>query len=110
MADGSARAGAAAARLRDRGVEVLATDGTIAGALGALVARGVHSLLVEGGPTLQAACWAAGVVDRVSQLVGDRAFGPGCRTLGRAGLAERVGPANRAARARCPHGSRCLRD
>ena len=76
MADGSQRVGAAAAGLRDRGVEVLATDGTIAGALGALVKRGVHSLLVEGGPTLQAACWAAGVVDRVSQLVGDRAFGP----------------------------------
>ena len=68
---------AAAVGLRDRGVEVLATDGTIAAALGALVTRGVHSLLVEGGPTLQAACWAAGVVDRVSEIVGDRAFGPG---------------------------------
>jgi riboflavin biosynthesis pyrimidine reductase len=39
------------------------------------VARGVHSLLVEGGPTLQAACWNAGVVDRVSQLISDRALG-----------------------------------
>ena len=33
-----------------------------------------------------------------------------CRTLGRTGLAERVGPANGAARARYPHGSGCLRD
>jgi diaminohydroxyphosphoribosylaminopyrimidine deaminase/5-amino-6-(5-phosphoribosylamino)uracil reductase len=65
-----------AARLRDVGVDVIATDGTIGGALGTLAARGVHSLLVEGGPTLHAACWQAGVVDRVSQLVGDRAFGP----------------------------------
>jgi diaminohydroxyphosphoribosylaminopyrimidine deaminase/5-amino-6-(5-phosphoribosylamino)uracil reductase len=76
LAEEAHATGAAAARLRDLGVEVLDTDGSIAGALGALVKRGVHSLLVEGGPTLQAACWAAGVVDRVSELVGDRAFGP----------------------------------
>ncbi|AMY10981.1 Riboflavin biosynthesis protein RibD [Luteitalea pratensis] len=77
IADGLHADGAAAAGLRGRGVVVQATDGTISGALGALVARGVHSLLIEGGPTLQAACWAAGVVDRVSELVSDCAFGPG---------------------------------
>ncbi len=66
----------AATALRERGVEVVATDGTIAGALTALVERGVHSLLVEGGPTLQAACWQAGVVDRVSEIVAERALGP----------------------------------
>ena len=76
LADDAHASGATAAGLRARGVEVLATDGTIAGALGTLVSRGVHSLLVEGGPTLQAACWAAGVVDRVSEIVGDRGFGP----------------------------------
>ena len=65
-----------AARLRDVGVDVVATDGTIDGALATLAARGVHSLLVEGGPTLHAACWRAGVVDRISQLVGERALGP----------------------------------
>ncbi|BCS33898.1 riboflavin biosynthesis protein RibD [Luteitalea sp. TBR-22] len=63
-------------RLRARGVEVLATDGTVPGALRVLAARGVHALLVEGGPTLHAAFWAAGVVDRVSELVGDRVLGP----------------------------------
>jgi diaminohydroxyphosphoribosylaminopyrimidine deaminase / 5-amino-6-(5-phosphoribosylamino)uracil reductase len=76
LADAMAAGSAAAAPLRNEGVEVLVTDGTIGGAMHALVNRGVHALLVEGGPTLQAACWAAGVVDRVSQLVGDRAFGP----------------------------------
>jgi len=66
----------AAIALRDRGVEVLATDGTVPGALGVLVRHDVQALLVEGGPTLHAACWQAGVVDRVSQLVSDRVLGP----------------------------------
>jgi diaminohydroxyphosphoribosylaminopyrimidine deaminase/5-amino-6-(5-phosphoribosylamino)uracil reductase len=66
----------AAAALRDRGVEVLATDGTVPGALGVLVRRDVQSLLVEGGPTLHAAFWQAGVVDRVSELISDRILGP----------------------------------
>ncbi len=65
----------AARRLEDRGLEVVATDGTLHDGLRALVDRGIHSLLVEGGPTLQAACWTAGVVDRVSELVADRALG-----------------------------------
>jgi len=76
MADEAHASAAAAEALRGRGVEVLATDGTIAGALAALVTRDVHSLLVEGGPTLQAAFWTAGVVDRVSELVSDRELGP----------------------------------
>ena len=76
LAESTAAQGAAAACLRDQGVEVLGTDGTVTGGLVALVKCGVHSLLVEGGPTLHAACWKAGVVDRVSQLVGDRALGP----------------------------------
>lgn len=71
-----ATASTAAARLRDRGVEVIGTDGTVGGALAVLVRRDVHSLLVEGGPTLHAACWRAGVVDRVSELVSDRVLGP----------------------------------
>jgi diaminohydroxyphosphoribosylaminopyrimidine deaminase/5-amino-6-(5-phosphoribosylamino)uracil reductase len=66
----------AAGVLRAEGLEVLVTDGTVTGALGALVRRDVHSLLIEGGPTLHAACWQAGVVDRVSQLVSDRVLGP----------------------------------
>jgi diaminohydroxyphosphoribosylaminopyrimidine deaminase/5-amino-6-(5-phosphoribosylamino)uracil reductase len=73
-ADGAASASADV--LRTRGVEVLPTDGTVAGALAVLVGRQVHALLVEGGPTLHAAFWAAGVVDHLSQLVADRALGP----------------------------------
>jgi diaminohydroxyphosphoribosylaminopyrimidine deaminase/5-amino-6-(5-phosphoribosylamino)uracil reductase len=65
-----------ATRLRDLGVDVLATDGTVPGALSELVRRDVHALLVEGGPTLHRAFWQAGVVDRLSQLVSDRALGP----------------------------------
>lgn len=67
---------AAVDRLTAHGVDVVATDGTIVGGMRALVARGVHSLLVEGGPALQGACWQAGVVDRVSELVADHALGP----------------------------------
>ena len=70
-----AAASAKAESLRARGVEVVATDGTIAGALGVLVTRDVHALLVEGGPTLHAAFWQAGLVDRVSELVCDRVLG-----------------------------------
>ena len=66
----------AARRLRDRGVEVLVTDGTVRDGLRVLVGRDVQSLLVEGGPTLHTAFWQAGVVDRVSELVSDRALGP----------------------------------
>jgi diaminohydroxyphosphoribosylaminopyrimidine deaminase/5-amino-6-(5-phosphoribosylamino)uracil reductase len=42
-----------------------AADGFVAGALGALARLGVTSLTLEGGPTLHAAAWAAGLVDRV---------------------------------------------
>lgn len=69
-------AGPASAGLRARGVDVVGTDGTVPGALRVLASRGIHSLLVEGGPTLHAAFWAAGVVDRVSELVCDRVLGP----------------------------------
>ena len=65
-----------AATLRERGVEVLATDGTVRGGLALLAGRSLQSLLVEGGPTLHAACWQAGVVDQISELVGDQPLGP----------------------------------
>jgi diaminohydroxyphosphoribosylaminopyrimidine deaminase / 5-amino-6-(5-phosphoribosylamino)uracil reductase len=76
LADVDGASSPAAARLRDAGVEVLPTDGSVTDGLAVLARRGVHALLVEGGPTLHAACWQAGVVDRISQLVGDRALGP----------------------------------
>ncbi len=100
----------AACVLRDRGVEVVATDGTVPGALGALVRRDVHSLLVEGGPTLHAACWQAGVVDRVSQLVSDRVLGPDAVRWDVPAWLQRVGASSRAPRARRSSGSGCLRD
>ncbi len=77
LADASGASSNAAADLRTRGVDVVTTDGTVAGALRVLAGLGIHAVLVEGGPALHAACWAAGVVDRVSQIVSDRALGPG---------------------------------
>ena len=65
-----------AATLQDAGVAVLATDGSVIDGLRMLTTQGVQSLLVEGGPTLHAAFWQAGVVDRVSQLIGEVALGP----------------------------------
>ncbi len=65
-----------AATLRDRGLDLTATDGTVVDALRVLAARGLQSLLVEGGATLHAACWQAGVVDRVSEIVSGCALGP----------------------------------
>lgn len=51
------------------GAEVLRVDGegrvAIPALVAALAARGVTSLLLEGGPTLAGSFWAAGVVDRV---------------------------------------------
>lgn len=44
--------------------------------MAALLSRGVTSLLIEGGPRLQAACCEAGVVDRVRCYVGPHALGP----------------------------------
>lgn len=76
LAGAEAAAGGAASALRVAGVEVIATDGSVTGGLDALGRLGVQSLLVEGGPTLHAALWAAGTVDRVSQLIGQVALGP----------------------------------
>lgn len=49
-------------------------------ALGLLAARGVSSIMLEGGPTLHHAAWTAGVVDRVQMFTTPR-------TLGAKGLA-----------------------
>ena len=60
-------------------VIVKETDGSafLREALAVLAARGVTSLILEGGPTLHAAAWTAGVVDRVQMfqtphVLGDR--------------------------------------
>jgi diaminohydroxyphosphoribosylaminopyrimidine deaminase/5-amino-6-(5-phosphoribosylamino)uracil reductase len=56
-----ARAGA----LEAAGGELLVVDGGVADALTGLGRLGLQSLVIEGGPCLQAAAWQAGVVDRV---------------------------------------------
>jgi diaminohydroxyphosphoribosylaminopyrimidine deaminase/5-amino-6-(5-phosphoribosylamino)uracil reductase len=74
--------GAAAARaavvdaLTETGVTVLTTRaGEVAEVLALLGARDVQSLLLEGGPTVQAAAWRAGAADRLLVLVAPRALG-----------------------------------
>lgn len=63
--------------LEARGAEVLAADGTIGAGLRALGARGVSSLLLEGGAAIHEAAWAEGVVDYVRLYVAPRTLGPG---------------------------------
>jgi diaminohydroxyphosphoribosylaminopyrimidine deaminase / 5-amino-6-(5-phosphoribosylamino)uracil reductase len=56
--------------LERRGATVIGTsDGDLRDGLGALAARDVQSLLVEGGATLQASMWDAGVVDYLQVYV-----------------------------------------
>jgi diaminohydroxyphosphoribosylaminopyrimidine deaminase/5-amino-6-(5-phosphoribosylamino)uracil reductase len=55
--------------LETAGAEVLAAPGGLAAALELLGRRGITSLLVEGGPSLHAAFWRAGLVDRVQVYV-----------------------------------------
>lgn len=76
LASQAAAAGDAARRLHDLGVDVIGTNGTVLDGLRALAARGIHSLLVEGGPVLHRALWDAGVVDRVSVIRSERVLGP----------------------------------
>jgi riboflavin biosynthesis pyrimidine reductase len=49
----------------------------LATALSRLGAMGVRSLVLEGGPALHAAAWAAGLVDRVQIFRTPRIIGPG---------------------------------
>lgn len=87
-------AGAAPERRRaftEAGTEcLLAGTGRVAldEALGALCARGVHSLLVEGGPRLATALWQAGLVDELWWFTAPCALGAdGIAALGPLGLA-----------------------
>jgi diaminohydroxyphosphoribosylaminopyrimidine deaminase/5-amino-6-(5-phosphoribosylamino)uracil reductase len=67
-----------AAELLAAGAEIVAVPGGapfVRGALEALAARGISSVVVEGGPILQRACWDAGVVDRVQMYMTPRVMG-----------------------------------
>lgn len=74
-AEAAARAETRAA-LEAGGAELLVTDGTVAAALPALGARGITSIVIEGGAELHAATWEAGVVDFVSLYVAPHVMGP----------------------------------
>jgi diaminohydroxyphosphoribosylaminopyrimidine deaminase/5-amino-6-(5-phosphoribosylamino)uracil reductase len=57
-------------------VELLRPPGTIRMALELLASEGITSLVVEGGTTLHAAFWAAGLVDSVDLYIAPRELGP----------------------------------
>jgi diaminohydroxyphosphoribosylaminopyrimidine deaminase / 5-amino-6-(5-phosphoribosylamino)uracil reductase len=54
---------------------VTVLGGGLPAALATLAGMGIQSLLVEGGPTLHAACWRAGLVDAVRLIVTPRVLG-----------------------------------
>jgi len=61
--------------LRARGAELVIADGTVRGALGQLAARGINSVLLEGGAALHAAAWDERVVDFVRLYVTPHVLG-----------------------------------
>jgi diaminohydroxyphosphoribosylaminopyrimidine deaminase/5-amino-6-(5-phosphoribosylamino)uracil reductase len=74
-ADAHAARGGAARALEAAGASVLAPAGGLAEALRLLVPMGIHSLLVEGGPTVQAALWRERAVDAARLVVAARVLG-----------------------------------
>lgn len=66
----------AARRLAGAGATLVATDGSVHGALGALAAHGVQSVLVEGGPRIHAAFSDAGMIDEVQVFVAQDVYLP----------------------------------
>ena len=70
--------GPAAEALRAAGAQIEAVEGpSIDAALRRLGALGITSLLLEGGATLSAAAWDAGMIDRVRLYVAPVALGAG---------------------------------
>lgn len=67
-----------AARLTAAGamVEGVPSETFLAAALSRLAGLGLSSIIVEGGPALQQACWDAGVADRVQLYMTARVAGP----------------------------------
>jgi diaminohydroxyphosphoribosylaminopyrimidine deaminase/5-amino-6-(5-phosphoribosylamino)uracil reductase len=65
-----------AAALEDAGGSVVPIEeGDVAAGLRALVPRGIHSLILEGGADMHRAAWEAGVVDFVSLYIAPRELG-----------------------------------
>jgi diaminohydroxyphosphoribosylaminopyrimidine deaminase/5-amino-6-(5-phosphoribosylamino)uracil reductase len=67
----------ATARVRDDAAETLLTSASPEKALADLRARGVVSVLLEGGPTLAGAFWAAGLIDKVIGYIAPVLLGSG---------------------------------
>jgi diaminohydroxyphosphoribosylaminopyrimidine deaminase/5-amino-6-(5-phosphoribosylamino)uracil reductase len=65
------------ARVRDQASETVITAQTPEAALSELHERGVVSMLLEGGPTLAGAFWAAGLIDKVIGYVAPALLGSG---------------------------------
>ncbi len=63
--------------LEAAGAEILVSDGSLRAGLTALGARGVGSLLLEGGATIHEAAWEEGVVDCVRLYMTPHVLGPG---------------------------------
>jgi diaminohydroxyphosphoribosylaminopyrimidine deaminase/5-amino-6-(5-phosphoribosylamino)uracil reductase len=62
--------------LRQAGADLLlAPDHDLAGVLRQLADRDIRSMVVEGGPTLHRALWAAGLVDKVQVIVTPKVLG-----------------------------------
>ena len=68
--------GERARALEDAGAAIVAVDTGVAAGLRALVPRGVHSLILEGGATMHRAAWDEGVVDFVSLYIAPVELGP----------------------------------
>jgi len=64
------------ARLTASGADVVAAA-SLDDALGALLARGLHTVLVEGGAALHRSFWEAGLVDRLHLIVAPSRLGTG---------------------------------
>lgn len=60
---------ARAAALQARGARLVETTGDVVGALEMMGREGLRTLLVEGGPSLHAAFWEAGMIDEVQVFV-----------------------------------------
>lgn len=89
VADAPARAEA----LRAAGADIMAVAGEsrLPSALAELAARGLNSVVVEGGPRLHKAFWEAGLVDRLEMFITPHRLGPdGLDWLPAAQLAERT--------------------
>lgn len=68
--------------LEARGAEVVVADGSVSAGVCALAARGITSVLIEGGAALHEAAWDEGVVDFVRLYVTPHVLGPaGVRLL-----------------------------